>query len=44
MNEFVIETKQLTEVYCDQTAVSSVNLHVKEVKFMDSFELKRIME
>lgn len=30
MNEFVIETKQLTKVYRDQTAVSSVNLHVKK--------------
>ncbi|MGN6710810.1 ABC transporter ATP-binding protein [Anaerocolumna jejuensis] len=30
MNDFVIETKQLTKVYRDQTAVSSVNLHVKK--------------
>jgi len=30
MNEFVIETKQLTKVYGDQTAVNSVNLHVKK--------------
>ena len=29
MNEFVIETKQLTKIYGDQTAVSSVDLHVK---------------
>lgn len=30
MNELVIETKQLTKVYADQTVVSSVNLHVKK--------------
>lgn len=30
MNDFVIETKQLTKVYRDQAAVSSVNLHVKK--------------
>lgn len=29
MSEYVIETKQLTKVYGDQTAVSAVNLHVK---------------
>lgn len=29
MNDFVIETKQLTKVYGEQTAVNSVNLHVK---------------
>lgn len=30
MSDFVIETKQLTKVYGEQTAVSSVNLHVKK--------------
>lgn len=30
MNDFVIETKQLTKIYGDQTAVNSVNLHVKK--------------
>lgn len=30
MNDFVIETKQLTKIYGKQTAVSSVNLHVKK--------------
>lgn len=30
MNDFVIETKQLTKVYGEQTAVNSVNLHVKK--------------
>lgn len=30
MNDFVIETKQLTKVYGEQTAVSKVNLHVKK--------------
>lgn len=30
MNDFVIETKQLTKVYGKQTVVSSVNLHVKK--------------
>jgi bacitracin transport system ATP-binding protein len=29
MSDYVIETKQLTKVYGDQTAVSAVNLHVK---------------
>ena len=29
MSEYVIETKQLTKVYGDQTAVNAVNLHVK---------------
>lgn len=29
MNDFVIETKQLTKIYGEQTAVSKVNLHVK---------------
>lgn len=30
MNDFVIETKQLTKIYGEQTAVNSVNLHVKK--------------
>ena len=30
MNEFVIDTKQLTKVYGNQKAVNSVNLHVKK--------------
>lgn len=29
MSEFLIETKQLTKIYGEQTAVNSVNLHVK---------------
>lgn len=30
MNDFVIETKELTKIYGEQTAVSKVNLHVKK--------------
>lgn len=30
MKDFLIETKQLTKIYGDQTVVSSVNLHVKK--------------
>ncbi|WP_315115681.1 ABC transporter ATP-binding protein [uncultured Clostridium sp.] len=30
MSDFLIETKQLTKIYGEQTAVSSVNLHVKK--------------
>ncbi|AKA69484.1 ABC transporter ATP-binding protein [Clostridium scatologenes] len=30
MNDFVIETKQLTKIYGDQTVVNTVNLHVKK--------------
>ncbi|HIF5319760.1 TPA: ABC transporter ATP-binding protein, partial [Clostridioides difficile] len=30
MNDFVIETKQLTKTYGDQTVVDKVNLHVKK--------------
>lgn len=30
MNDFVIETKQLTKIYGDQMAVNAVNLHVKK--------------
>ena len=30
MNDFVIETKQLTKVYGDQTAVNAVSIHVKK--------------
>ena len=30
MNDLVIETKQLTKIYGEQTAVSKVNLHVKK--------------
>lgn len=30
MSDYVIETKQLTKVYGDQTAVNAVNLHVKK--------------
>ena len=30
MNDFVIETKQLTKIYGEQTAVNAVNLHVKK--------------
>lgn len=29
MSDYVIETKQLTKVYGDQTAVNAVDLHVK---------------
>lgn len=29
MNDFVIETKQLTKIYGKQTVVSNVSLHVK---------------
>ncbi len=34
MSDNVIETKLLTKVYGDQTAVNAVNLHVKKVRFM----------
>lgn len=30
MNDFVIETKHLTKVYGEQTAVDKVNLHVRK--------------
>ncbi|MDO5559073.1 MAG: ABC transporter ATP-binding protein [Oscillospiraceae bacterium] len=30
MNEYVIETKQLTKVYSEQTAVNAVSLHIKK--------------
>ncbi|AZV55175.1 ABC transporter ATP-binding protein [Clostridium sp. AWRP] len=30
MNDFIIETKQLTKIYGEQTAVNTVNLHVKK--------------
>lgn len=30
MSDFVIETKQLTKIYGEQTAVNTVNLHVKK--------------
>lgn len=30
MGDFIIETKQLTKVYGEQTAVNAVNLHVKQ--------------
>lgn len=30
MNDFLIETKQLTKIYGEQTVVSTVNLHVKK--------------
>lgn len=30
MNDFVIETKQLTKIYGNQTVVDKVNLHVKK--------------
>lgn len=30
MNDFVIETKQLTKIYGKQTVVSNVSLHVKK--------------
>lgn len=30
MSDFLIETKQLTKIYGEQTAVNSVNLHVKK--------------
>ena len=30
MSDYVIETKQLTKVYGDQTAVNAVDLHVKK--------------
>lgn len=33
MSEFLIETKQLTKVYGEQTAVNAVNLHVKKAAF-----------
>ena len=30
MDELVIETKELTKIYGEQTAVNAVNLHVKK--------------
>jgi len=30
MGDFIVETKQLTKVYGEQTAVNAVNLHVKQ--------------
>ena len=30
MNKYVIETKQLTKTYGEQTVVNSVNIHVKQ--------------
>jgi bacitracin transport system ATP-binding protein len=30
MNDLVIETKRLTKIYGEQTAVSKLNLHVKK--------------
>ncbi len=44
MNDFVIETKQLTKIYGKQTAVDKVNLHVKKVESMvcwDAMELEK---
>ena len=32
MNKYVIETKQLTKTYGEQTVVNSVNIHVKQGK------------
>lgn len=36
MSDFVIKTEQLTKVYGEQTAVNSVDLHVKKAVFMGS--------
>ena len=36
MSEFLVETKQLTKVYGEQTVVSSVNLHVKKRPYLRS--------
>lgn len=35
MSDLVIETKKLTKIYGEQTAVNSVNLHVNRAGFMD---------
>lgn len=34
MNKYVIETKQLTKTYGEQTVVNSVNIHVKQDRYM----------
>ena len=33
MSDFVIETKKLTKIYGEQTAVSSVDIHVNPGRF-----------
>lgn len=41
MSEFLVETKQLTKVYGEQTVVSSVNLHVKKGRIYGLLGLQR---
>ena len=37
MSDFVIETKKLTKIYGEQTAVSSVDIHVKPGRILRAF-------
>ena len=39
MSDLVIETKKLTKIYGEQTAVNSVNLHVKPGRIYGLFLL-----
>ena len=39
MNKYVIETKQLTKTYGEQTVVNSVNIHVKQGHIYSSYIL-----
>ena len=34
MSDYLIETKQLTKIYGDQTVVRDVNLHVKKGRIL----------
>lgn len=46
MSDFVIETKQLTKAYGEQTAVKAVDLHVKKDGFMacsDATALEKLL-
>ena len=41
MSDLVIETKKLTKIYGEQTAVNSVNLHVKQGRIYWTFRTQR---
>lgn len=41
MSDLVIETKKLTKIYGEQTAVNSVNLHVKTGPDLWTFRTQR---
>ena len=44
MNKYVIETKQLTKTYGEQTVVNSVNIHVEQGQIVSVIYLRNVLK